>query len=129
MMNFSPEKLFLVGIIALMVLGPHRLPKAARSLGRFVVEMRRMSSSFQSEVRDALTEPGDTLTSELSETGLTDVPRALHDGISGLRQSITTAVRGGEATNGSRVDPSRIVAPTPAPDLDAPPAPEDPSLN
>jgi sec-independent protein translocase protein TatB len=41
MMNFSPEKLFLVGIIALIVLGPHRLPNAARTLGRFVVEIRR----------------------------------------------------------------------------------------
>ena len=112
MMNFSPEKLFLVGIIALMVLGPHRLPNAARSLGRFVVEMRRMSSSLQSEVRDALAEPGDTLTSGLSETGLTDVPRSVHDGVSGLRESITSAVWG-EATSGSRIpNPSPPAPPT-----------------
>ena len=35
-LNFSPEKLFLVGLIALVVLGPNRLPQAARTLGRLV---------------------------------------------------------------------------------------------
>ena len=32
-------------------------PQAARTLGRFMAEMRRMSTSFQDEVRDALGEP------------------------------------------------------------------------
>ena len=61
MLNFSPEKLFLVGLIALVVLGPNRLPQAARTLGRFMAELRRMSASFQDEVRGAIGEPTDAV--------------------------------------------------------------------
>jgi sec-independent protein translocase protein TatB len=128
MVNFSPEKLFLVGLIAVVVLGPHRLPAAARSLGRFVAEMRRMSSSLQSEVRDALAEPGDALTSVISDTGLADLRRSIHHGVTGLRDGITSGVSG-EATGRSVPNPSLTAASTPAPDLGGPPAPEDPSFN
>ncbi len=47
----------MVLVIALIVLGPSRLPDAARSLGRAVSEFRRVSSGLQAEVRDALSEP------------------------------------------------------------------------
>lgn len=67
MLNFSPEKLFLVGVIALVVLGPNRLPHAARTLGRFVAQVKRMSSSFQDEVRSALAEPSEVVGSAVSE--------------------------------------------------------------
>ncbi len=67
MLNFSPEKLILVGLIALMVLGPTRLPQAARTLGRFVSELRRMSASFQDEVRDAMGEPAEAFHSAMTE--------------------------------------------------------------
>jgi sec-independent protein translocase protein TatB len=126
--NFSPEKLLLVGIIAMVVLGPHRLPQAARGLGKLVSEMRRMSSSFQSEVSDALAEPRDALTSAVSELGLTDVRRSLNDGITGLHNGITDTVLG-EPTTLPTPDPPVAVPPTPTPDLGVPPAPEDPSLN
>ena len=67
MLNFSPEKLFLVGIIALVVLGPHRLPQAARSFGRFLAQLRHMSSSFQDEVRGALHDPMDAVNSVIGD--------------------------------------------------------------
>ncbi|MBO0692924.1 MAG: twin-arginine translocase TatA/TatE family subunit [Acidimicrobiaceae bacterium] len=57
MFSFSPDKLFVVGIIALIVLGPNRLPEAARTVGRFVATFRHVTSGFQAEVREALAEP------------------------------------------------------------------------
>lgn len=82
MFNFSPEKLFLVGVIALIVLGPNRLPQAARSLGRFVATMRRMSSGFQDEVRSALAEPSEMVSSAVSEFRIPDVRRSVRDAVS-----------------------------------------------
>jgi Tat protein translocase TatB subunit len=46
-----PE-ILVVLVIALIVLGPSRLPEAARSLGKAVSEFRRVTSGLQAEVRD-----------------------------------------------------------------------------
>lgn len=44
-------------VVALLVLGPQKLPDAARSLGRAIGEVRRYTSGFQDEMRDAFAEP------------------------------------------------------------------------
>ena len=50
----APEILVIL-VVALLVLGPERLPDAARQVGRFVAEIRRIGAGFQAEVRDAMT--------------------------------------------------------------------------
>lgn len=57
MFNVGTPELLVILLVALIVLGPNKLPDAARQVGRFVGEMRRMSSGFQSELRDAMQEP------------------------------------------------------------------------
>lgn len=52
----GPE-ILIVLLVALIVLGPKRLPHAARQVGRAVAEFRRVTSDFQSEVRNAIAEP------------------------------------------------------------------------
>ena len=49
-----PELLVIL-VVALLVLGPKRLPEVARSLGRGLAEFRRASS----ELRQSLTAPPD----------------------------------------------------------------------
>jgi sec-independent protein translocase protein TatB len=44
-------------IIALVVLGPEKLPDAVRKFGKFYGEFKKMSTGFQSELRSALDEP------------------------------------------------------------------------
>lgn len=44
-------------LVALLVLGPNRLPEAARQVGKAIGELRKLSSGFQAEMRDALKEP------------------------------------------------------------------------
>ena len=51
--NVGPEKILLVLLIALIVLGPHELPNAARKMGNVVRELRRMSAGFEHELRSA----------------------------------------------------------------------------
>lgn len=52
----APEILVIL-VVALLVLGPDRLPEAARQAGRALAEIRRMSSGFQAELRDAIQTP------------------------------------------------------------------------
>ncbi len=56
-MNLDPEKLIVLFVIALLVLGPNRLPQAARTLGKGLAEVRKYTSSFQTEVNQVLAEP------------------------------------------------------------------------
>lgn len=101
-MNLDPEKLLVLFVIALLVLGPDRLPQMARSLGRGLAEVKKYTSGFQSEVHEVLAEPRAIIDKAIHEAGITsaspqpgpDLPAAA---------------------------PPRAGA--------APPAPDDPSLN
>ena len=53
MFNIGGGEALVIALIALIVLGPNRLPEAARTVGKVVGEVRRLSSGFQNEVRDA----------------------------------------------------------------------------
>lgn len=45
-----------IALLALIVLGPQRLPDAARQIGSFMGEIRKLSSGFQKELRTAFDE-------------------------------------------------------------------------
>jgi Tat protein translocase TatB subunit len=55
--NIGGLEVLFVMIVALIVLGPTKLPEAARQVGRFVSEIRRISSGFQKEFREAVQDP------------------------------------------------------------------------
>jgi sec-independent protein translocase protein TatA len=59
-LNIGPGEMLLVLVVALLVLGPNKLPDAARQVGRAIGEMRKLSSGFQAEMKGALHEPVDT---------------------------------------------------------------------
>ena len=60
MFNVTGGEVLLVGLVALLVLGPKRLPDAARTAGRVLGQLRSMSEGFQREMRDALVVEGST---------------------------------------------------------------------
>ena len=61
MLNLGTGELLVIFLVALIVLGPTKLPDAARQMGRMVAELRRLSTGFQDEMRAAMQEPTPTL--------------------------------------------------------------------
>ena len=57
MFNVGGPEVLVILLLALIVLGPQRLPEAARQVGKFMGELRRMSSGFQQELRSAMDDP------------------------------------------------------------------------
>lgn len=55
--SLGGAEILVILVVALLVLGPERLPEAARQVGRVMAEVRRMSSGFQAEIRDAMQTP------------------------------------------------------------------------
>lgn len=55
--NLSGSEIIVILLLALVVLGPEKLPDALRRAGKAYGELKRMSATFQSEMRSALDEP------------------------------------------------------------------------
>jgi TatA/E family protein of Tat protein translocase len=53
MLSLSPAKLLVLLVIALIVLGPEKLPQVARQLGAAWGELRRFRARLESDVRGA----------------------------------------------------------------------------
>jgi sec-independent protein translocase protein TatB len=49
-------EIIVILIVALVVLGPQRLPEAAKSIGKAMGELRRASTGFQNELRSSIDE-------------------------------------------------------------------------
>jgi sec-independent protein translocase protein TatB len=62
MFNVGGGELLVILLVALIVLGPHRLPDAARQAGKIMGDLRRMSAGFQNELRSALETADDVTT-------------------------------------------------------------------
>lgn len=57
MFNLQGSELVIILLLALVVLGPEKLPDAMRKAGQFYGELKKMSSGFQSEFKAAVEEP------------------------------------------------------------------------
>ena len=57
MFNLSGSELVFLLLLALIVLGPEKLPEAVRKFGKVYSELKKMSTGFQSELKSALDEP------------------------------------------------------------------------
>jgi sec-independent protein translocase protein TatB len=55
--NLQGSELIIILLLALVVLGPEKLPDAMRKLGEFYGQLKKMSSGFQQEFRAATQEP------------------------------------------------------------------------
>jgi sec-independent protein translocase protein TatB len=55
--NLSGSEVIVILILALVILGPDKLPDAMRRAGRTWAELRKLSSGFQEEVRKGFEEP------------------------------------------------------------------------
>jgi sec-independent protein translocase protein TatB len=126
---FDPSKIFIVGVVALIVIGPKELPRVMRTVGQVVGRMRRMAAEFQQQFNEAMREAElDDVRKELAamnEAATVDVSSE----IEAVNKELTAA---GEAAKADvSFDPARLtqhdnVRPLEAEPLDGalePPAP------
>lgn len=59
----GPLELMVILVIALIVLGPQKLPEAARSVGRGMRELKEALSSDDDDERDSYDEPSEVKSS------------------------------------------------------------------
>jgi sec-independent protein translocase protein TatB len=88
--DFGFWELSLIGLIALVVLGPERLPGVARTAGHWIGRARRMISDVKAdidrEIRNAEIQEVSSIRKEMEETG-----RDLSSAVSGLSEGAAKA--------------------------------------
>jgi len=94
---FDPglSELILIAIIALVVLGPERLPVVARKLGRFIGGLQKMFIGFQHEVQrhiDSVEQPLHE-TKEHVETQIDSFKKNLNKATEDLESVLTSDSR------------------------------------
>ena len=129
MFNVGPEKLMVVLLIALVVLGPDKLPNAARQIGKYLAEFRRISQGFQQEIRSAIDMAAEPVTN-LTKPTPTDPPSAPSTGMlpgedppptepTGEAAVETETPRASETAetpvDGARTETAAVQGPDPAP--------------
>jgi len=57
MFNLSGSEVVIILLLALVILGPEKLPDFLRRAGRTYAELKKLGNNFQSEMRSVLDEP------------------------------------------------------------------------
>jgi Tat protein translocase TatB subunit len=84
MLNIGPPELILIFVIALVVVGPQRLPELGRTIGKGLREFRKMQDEVKDLVNTGMGDDFRQTTSELKRTAAdlksaTDVRSAFRD--------------------------------------------------
>jgi sec-independent protein translocase protein TatB len=56
MFDIGWSELLIIGIVALIVIGPKELPAVLRTVGQYMTKVRRMASEFQGQFQEAMRE-------------------------------------------------------------------------
>ncbi|WP_158817571.1 Sec-independent protein translocase protein TatB [Methylocapsa sp. S129] len=105
MFDIDAGKILVVGVVALLVIGPKDLPRVLRTVGQTVGKMRRMASEFQNQFMEAIKE-ADLEDVKKEFTAIRDSANidTSFDAASIMRDEITTAVEGPKEIGHSTVD-------------------------
>ncbi|QQX84096.1 Sec-independent protein translocase subunit TatB [Cupriavidus necator] len=106
MIDLGISKLALIGAVALIVIGPERLPKVARTVGALVGRAQRYINDVKAEVsREVELEELRKMRTEF-EDAARDVERTIHKEVSEQTQALNEALGGAEGTSGGSADAS-----------------------
>jgi sec-independent protein translocase protein TatB len=127
MFDFSWSELLLIGVVALVFIGPKELPGVLRMAGQWMAKVRRMASEFQSQFQDAMREAElaelkkevDEMTSQasrfdpFSETRreMDKTQREIETALAGTPAANTEASREATAVEGPASEPATLASP------------------
>jgi sec-independent protein translocase protein TatB len=109
MFDVGFSELLVIGVVALIVIGPERLPKVARTLGHLFGRMQRYVNDVKADISREM---------ELDE--LKKLQSTMQDAARSFEQSVTSEVNAAESEFqkiAREADPSAAPAELPAPDI------------
>ncbi|MHA4965332.1 Sec-independent protein translocase protein TatB [Pseudomonas extremorientalis] len=129
MFGISFSELLLVGLVALLVLGPERLPGAARTAGLWIGRLKRSFNAIKQEVEREI--GADEIRRQLHNEHILSLEQEARKILSPVQEPAKPVEPAGQnsiapSVEAAPVAPSAPTEPTPTPA--ASPAPHDPTL-
>ena len=121
MIDFGFDKIALIGAVALIVIGPERLPKVARTVGHLIGKAQRYVSDVKAEVNRSIELEELQKMKKQFETAASDVESTVRNELNQASASFEKDWK--DATAGLGVDPATDTGDTPAYEPLAPPPP------
>jgi sec-independent protein translocase protein TatB len=122
MFNVGGPEIMVVLLVALIVLGPEQLPKAMRTVGNVMAQIRKVSNGFQDEMRSAMNTLDDTSSAKQGTGTATSAPSS-GSGSTAIDPGVTEVVARNDAApvpadgaNGQAPEPAPAPLPDPAAD-------------
>jgi sec-independent protein translocase protein TatB len=124
MFDIGWTELLVVGIVALIVIGPRELPKTLRTVGQMMTKVRRMASEFQGQFNEAIREAElDELRKEAEKLSSVATSAGSFDALATAKSEIESAFEAPVKSDAVAPAPEATSLPAPA-TTDAGPAPE-----
>ena len=119
MFDIGWSELLVIGVVALIAIGPKELPAVLRSAGQWIGKIRRMAAEFQGQFQEAL-----------REVEMTDLKKQVDEATSGLDTKFDPLDFGDSAWKPNADTPAAPAAATPPSGTPEPPPspPVEPSL-
>jgi sec-independent protein translocase protein TatB len=111
MFDIGWSELLLIGVVALIAIGPKELPGALRAVGQWTGKIRRMASEFQDQFREAM-----------REAEMADIKKDVDEAASKIHSGLDP-FDFKDATDWKPAQPPAPPAVAAPPSADAPPAP------
>jgi sec-independent protein translocase protein TatB len=97
MFDFDAGKFIIIGIVALIVIGPKELPRVMRQAGQVAAKMRRMAAEFRGQFMDAMREAGiDDIKADVAKLAESAKADAGIDPLAQIKAELTQALDAAE---------------------------------
>jgi len=124
MFDIGWSELVVIGIVALIAIGPKELPGVLRSMGQWMGKIRRMSAEFQGQFQEALREAEVADLKKQAE----DLTGSVSSTVSSFTNFDPLATPATDTTSADTISTDTVMASAdapPAPDEASPPAPDE----
>lgn len=113
MIDIGVSKIALIGAVALIVIGPEKLPRLARTVGTLLGKAQRYVSDVKQEVNRSMELDELKKMKETVEGAARDVENSIHTGASDFEKSWAETTAGMSSGSGSSADetPGMIIFP------------------
>jgi sec-independent protein translocase protein TatB len=92
MFDIGWSELLVIGVVALVVIGPKELPGVVRSIAQNIAKLRRMASEFQGQFTDAMREMELADLKKDAEKLISDATSTISDPIEQANEEVQKAV-------------------------------------